>query len=847
MLLPYRTVASFGYDLPNGLVAAWLSCGPAFQLEYDIENDAGADDLVHWWMKVGRALFPGIQFALDRCLATALHLQDLGRMVEAQQLGLTKLLSLILRHREDLRKAFDVSTPEGIAGVWYWWMTDGQRELLGAPDWLTVAQFEALHSCDLRAFPESGPVRPTLLATMVWQRNELLQATFDLHTPEGIAESWRVLLDSEASVLRLPDGGMPRIVHGMLPAAADAGGADDRFAAIFPDSMAIFYSARRDLQVNFDITTGQGVGDFVYWWLLYGRADAPQYADAVDSKLATALHLRHLAGMSASGRLALTPLLALIHARREELQRLFDVSTPEGIAGVWYWWMTEGQRELLGAPDWLTTAQFEALHSCDLQTSPGSALVRPTLLVALVWQRNEQLRSSFDLDTPEGLAEGWRYLIEVEAPLLGLPDGGMPRNKRDTAQIAKTYGITPELALDRGTIAPLRSRLGAGAGDRAAEPDAAAASAVALVGYPRGEFGLGEDIRLLRAALQAVGVAPSVIRAPWQIVAREGIDEPAIEAALAEFRSDVMFYVMPAFDTVTLMNTVGSRAFQAKRRIGFWQWELDRFPHAASFALNLVDEIWCHSEHSARAFRSATDKPVTKVPLPINVPETGVANRADYGLPDSALVIFTSFDGASSISRKNPLGAIEAFQRAFDPCERNVRLLVKAMNVEKDALWRECLRRRASDDRIVILDEVMDRNAYYELLRACDVVLSMHRAEGFGRLMAEAMALGIPAIASGYSGNVDFMTKDNSWLVEGRLLPVLRGDYAFYQAQHWFEPDVDSAAAALRECFEQPELRHSRGQAGQRTILENYSLEACGRVYSELLRSRMNQNRTSEL
>ncbi|MGV1861478.1 glycosyltransferase family 4 protein, partial [Rhizobium rhizogenes] len=360
-------------------------------------------------------------------------------------------------------------------------------------------------------------------------------------------------------------------------------------------------------------------------------------------------------------------------------------------------------------------------------------------------------------------------------------------------------------------------------------------TSIALAGYPRGEFGLGEDIRLLRASLQTVGVEPDVIRVPWKITAREGINEQITEADEADFGSDVMIYVMPAFDTLTLLNKVGTRAFSARRKIGYWQWELSKFPEPAMMAFDLVDEVWCHSEHSAKAFREATDKPVIRVPLPVQPPAFEHVARSTFNLNENSFIVFTSFDGASSISRKNPMAAILAFQKAFPRnTHPDVQLVVKAMNALDDGLWRDCVRKSYLDDRIHIRNEVLDRDAYYQLLACCDVVLSMHRAEGFGRLMAEAMAIGIPVISTGYSGNLDFMTQDNSWLIPGQICKLVPGDYSFYKGQEWMEPDIDKAAEALRDCLVNPAKRECLIANAKKT-LDRYSLQNCGKQYLALI------------
>jgi glycosyltransferase involved in cell wall biosynthesis len=412
----------------------------------------------------------------------------------------------------------------------------------------------------------------------------------------------------------------------------------------------------------------------------------------------------------------------------------------------------------------------------------------------------------FDIQTPEGAAALWRWWI----------------NNGSREYFGKSAATIDKVRVSKPT-----------------NIKAASEPSVSLVGYPDGEFGLGEDIRQLRAALSTIGIAPTVVVAPWTITARKNTKENLVDSDLSVFDTDIVFFVMPAFDTITLLNKVGPSAFAAQRRIGFWQWELDHFPKQALYALNLVDEIWCHSEHAAKGLRKATTKPVHKVPLPVSFPEPKAVPRSHFGIPDEAFVFFTSFDGASYVARKNPLGTILAFQEAFPLTapELNVRLIVKAMNTNNDALWRECLRKAANDRRIQIIDNVLDHGHYYQLLRNCDAVISLHRAEGFGRLMAEAMAMGIPVISSRYSGNLDFMTENNSWLIDGELVDVLPGDYPFHQGQRWLEPNVQKAARALRECAADEAKRRQRAAAGQHDIRQKYNPEFCGAAYLKLLQT----------
>jgi glycosyltransferase involved in cell wall biosynthesis len=472
------------------------------------------------------------------------------------------------------------------------------------------------------------------------------------------------------------------------------------------------------------------------------------------------------------------------------------IDDDDGLDSLVYWWLTDGRNRYPGIRPILDDTLARWLHTDHLARTGAAGDPPITPLLQLLLRHKPELAASRDFSRPDGVRALWAWW----------------RAEGEFAMLGEAPWSPPAAAADQGTT-----------------------PGIGIVGYPRGEFGLGEDIRHLRTSLRSTGIEPSVTRAPWRITARQGVDEPATEAADTTFARDVMFYCLPAFDTLTLLHKVGVQAFTSRRRIGFWQWELERFPDQAKAAINLVDEIWCHSEHSARAFRSATDKPVIKVPLPVSVPDVTSAPRARFGLPDDAFVVFTSFDGSSMIARKNPLAAIQAFQDACPRKTTNARFVLKAMNTKRDSLWRECLRRAAMDDRVVILDRVIDRPAYYELLKSADAVISLHRAEGFGRLMADAMAMGIPTIASAYSGNLDFMNAGNSWLVEGRFVPLFEGDYAFFEGQHWFEANRDAAAAALRECMANPAARKLRAEAGRQTIQSGYSPEICGLKYRELL------------
>ena len=248
--------------------------------------------------------------------------------------------------------------------------------------------------------------------------------------------------------------------------------------------------------------------------------------------------------------------------------------------------------------------------------------------------------------------------------------------------------------------------------------------------------------------------------------------------------------------TASLLNAVLPEARDAWR-VGYWAWELpDPPPEWKPFA-DLVHEIWTPSRFAADSLRRMFSRPVRVVPhvVPPHPPR-----RRD---PSAPFTVLTLADSRSSLSRKNPLGAIEAFRRAFGPSAR-ARLVVKLALGTPPA---EVTAALEGLPNARIIASFLDDDALAALFRAADVLLSLHRAEGFGLPMLEAMAHGVPVVATGWSGNVDFMSDADSLLVPSRLVPVVDAA-GIYGHSLWAEPDTDAAAEMLRGLAEFP-ARHA--------------------------------------
>ena len=353
---------------------------------------------------------------------------------------------------------------------------------------------------------------------------------------------------------------------------------------------------------------------------------------------------------------------------------------------------------------------------------------------------------------------------------------------------------------------------------------------IQVSGYFTAEAGVGEAARRVLAAVAHAGLPHSVLtydRTPSRRGhALTGVsgDDHAYDINLMCVNADQL----PSFN-----HDMGAPFRQGRYAVGLWWWEVDRFPERYRPALDLVDEVWVGSDYVRESIARTTDTPVLTLPIPVTAPVPSPGTRARLGL-DGGFLFYFSFDFDSVVTRKNPAAVVQAFRAAFAPGE-GPRLLIRSINGDRHLPELERLRYAASDRAdITVLDGYLDAGAKDGLMCECDCYVSLHRSEGLGLTMAEAMAAGRPVIATGHSGNLEFMDAGNSLLVPVRELRPVGGDSPPYPADAlWAEPDLDAAARLMREALERPDEMARLGERARADVLARFSLERAGAFIAE--------------
>ena len=335
---------------------------------------------------------------------------------------------------------------------------------------------------------------------------------------------------------------------------------------------------------------------------------------------------------------------------------------------------------------------------------------------------------------------------------------------------------------------------------------------IKVVGYFQGSHGIAASARLAVRAFEALGVPVERLDVTDARLGWSGrLTQPVAASAW-------IFHLNPP-ELLAALAGLGPRALIGPR-YGYWAWELPRAPRRWLSDAALVDEIWAPSRFTADALAGAA-RPVRVVPHPLFQEDYADIRPAPRRVAFQGLALF---DFNSSLARKNPQAAIAAWARAFggDPaCE----LTLKTQN---GGLFPDVLAdlRAQAPPNVRIVDETWPYDQVKSLIAGADVLISLHRAEGFGLTPAEAMALGVPVVATAWSGVLDFLDQSCAMLVPFALTPVKDPQGIYGSGQTWADPDTDAAAEMLRRLRNDPDLRRGLGAAGRTRVAQRLSPKA---------------------
>ncbi|MDP9191020.1 MAG: glycosyltransferase [Acidobacteriota bacterium] len=340
-----------------------------------------------------------------------------------------------------------------------------------------------------------------------------------------------------------------------------------------------------------------------------------------------------------------------------------------------------------------------------------------------------------------------------------------------------------------------------------------------IVGYTARETGMGESARLCQKSCEAAELPNDLIDVYS--------DEPLAQEATYR----VSIYHVNADMTLAVHNQI-PHVFEASAyNIGVWHWELPELPDEWIPSATPLNEIWAPTSFIQSAVSRKVTIPVVHMPHGLEVTEIEDCSPEELGVPPGRFTFLCMFD-LTSVARKNPLGAVEAFRRAFPDSSSSVALLIKAGQTERfQERYAELEERLRGIPNVYLSTTMLPRARVNGLVAACGSVLSLHRSEGFGLVPAEAMCLGKPVVATGWSGNMDFMNGTNSCPV-GYELTTLDETYGAYRAgQQWAEPDLDHAAHLMRRVAEDSAFRTLIGERAKETMRTRFSPKAAGLRY----------------
>jgi len=354
---------------------------------------------------------------------------------------------------------------------------------------------------------------------------------------------------------------------------------------------------------------------------------------------------------------------------------------------------------------------------------------------------------------------------------------------------------------------------------------------VNYIGYFNEPCGLTEASISNVKALQSVGVRVNVIS--YLFSHKRDVYEDDVNASPNKYPINIFHINLGTIKE--FVKKTGKKQFKNSYNIAFWMWEFEEIPENIVPYMAMFDEIWTASDFCVDIFSKKAHCPVVCMPHPIEIPKSGLS-RKELNLKEDNFVFLTIFDSHSTILRKNPYAVIEAFKNAFGFNNEDVALVIKCIGLDDFPDEKKKFASILKDaTNIKLIDERISRRELTGLIENSDSLISLHRSEGFGLTLAEAMFFKKPVIATGYSGNRVFMNKDNSFLVDYCLKPLESSIGMLKKGFIAADANIMDASKKMKEVYENNSKVIDIATNGQKDVLNNLSYITIGNTMKQRL------------
>jgi glycosyltransferase involved in cell wall biosynthesis len=369
-----------------------------------------------------------------------------------------------------------------------------------------------------------------------------------------------------------------------------------------------------------------------------------------------------------------------------------------------------------------------------------------------------------------------------------------------------------------------------------------------VVGHPSAPIGMGEHSRSVYRALHEAGE-------DCRLVDIYGPAAGADQQLIATYSQDLSSTLGDCVNIFCINGDEVNQAFSVlkdrnlhvpgSKNVIYPAWELERYPDEWAKIIDCFDEVWAPSLFIAQCLEKSVSIPVVHMPLACEIGTRALVSRRYFGIPESSYSFFFAFDFLSYVERKNPYAVLDAFQKLVNARPNaDVNLVIKINNsmarLDQWALFSNHI--EAYRDRVTIIDRTLSDLEMKALLWNIDCFVSLHRSEGFGRGMSEAMVLGKPVIATAYSGNMDFCRRETAFLVPYELTDVRPGEYPYWQGQKWADANTDAAAQTMIGLADTPDTGVKMGMAARAVMAAEFSFLARGLDYAAQAQRLLNVN-----